>query len=56
MFRTVFDIGQKGHFFEKNFTTSYSISFLSVLHRNKALYNFHKRGKRTIAGYIKGLD
>ena len=27
----------------KNFTTYYSIPFLSVLHQNKALYNFNKR-------------
>ena len=27
----------------KNITTSYLIPFLSVLHQNKALYNFHKK-------------
>ena len=30
----------------KNLTTPYSMPFLSVLHQNKALHNFHKRGKR----------
>ena len=27
----------------KNFTTSFSIPFLSLLHQNKALHNFHQR-------------
>ena len=40
----------------RNFTTPYSIPFLSVLHQNKALHNFHKRGQRATAGRIKGLD
>ena len=40
----------------KNSTTPWSISFLSVLHQNKALYNFHKRKQRPMAGHIKGLD
>ena len=40
----------------KNFITPHSIIFLSVLHQNKALLNFHKRGQRPIARHIKGLD
>ena len=40
----------------RNFTTPYSIPFLSVLHQNKALHNFHKRGQRPTVGRIKGLD
>ena len=32
----------------KNITTSYLIPFLSVLHQNKALYNFHKMGQHSI--------
>ena len=44
----VFNIGQKGHIFEKKgtkqFTNPYSIPFQSVLHQNKALHNFHKKG------------
>ena len=40
----------------KNFTIPSSIPFLSVLHQNKALHNFHKRGQHPIAGDIKGLD
>ena len=54
----VFDIGQKGHFFMKKghlfekkapriLPSPYSIPFLSVLHQNKALYSFHKRGQRS---------
>ena len=39
----------------KNFTTPHSILFLSILHKNKALHNFHKREHRPIAGRIKGL-
>ena len=52
------DIGQEPFFKKKskNFTTAYSFLFLSVLHQNKALHNFHKREQRPIAGYIKGLD
>ena len=51
----------KGQFFEekgdlKYFITSYSISFLSILHQNKALHTFHKRGQHRIARHIKGLD
>ena len=44
-------------FFEKkgtkNLTTPYSIPFLSVLHQNQVLHNFHKRGQRPIFGRIK---
>ena len=45
------NIDQNGHFFfikkqTKNLTTPYSIPFLSVLHQNKALHNFHKTGQR----------
>ena len=53
-------IGQNGHFFRKKapktLQTPYSVPFLIVLHQNKALYNFYKRGKCPIAGHIKGLD
>ena len=34
----------------------YSIPFLSVLHRNKALYNFRKKGQRSIVERIIGLE
>ena len=61
--RAASEIGQKGNlkgpFFlkgTKNFTNRYSILFLSVLHQNKALENFHKRGKCPMAGHIKDLD
>ena len=51
---------KKGTLFEKrehrNFTTPYSIPFLNVLHQNKALHIFHKRGQHLIARCIKGLD
>ena len=33
----------------KNLTTPNSNPFLSVLHRNRALHNFHKRRQRPIA-------
>ena len=53
-------LATKGTFFEKNdtknFTTPYSIPFLSVLCQNKALQNFYKRGQRPIVGHIKCLD
>ena len=47
----LFDVGQKGHFFEKKnkkkwhqtFHHPHPISFLSALHQNKGLHNFHKR-------------
>ena len=59
-FRAAFSIGQKSHFFEKRHQkfhpTSYSISFLSVLHQNKVLYNFHKRGQRLIVEHNIGLE
>ena len=46
-------------FFEKkgtkNFTTPYSISFLSALHQNKTLHNFQKRGQDLSVVRIKGL-
>ena len=56
-----YNIGQNVLFFfekkgTKNLTTPYSIPFLSVLHQNKALHNFHKRGQRPTVGRIKGLD
>ena len=35
---------------------TYSISFLSVLHQNKALYNFRKRGQRSIVERNIGLE
>ena len=62
--RAASHIGQKGHFFDKkstiNFTTPNSIPFISVLHQNKALCNFHKKGavsdfqtdKRSILGSL----
>ena len=40
----------------KNFTASYLIPFLSVLHENKALHNFLNGGQRLIARRIKSLD
>ena len=47
------NISQKGHFFAKRGTKilplyPFLIPFLSVLHQNKALYNFHERGQRPI--------
>ena len=40
----------------KNFTPfPYSVPFLSVLHQNKALYNFCKRGQCSIVEYNIGL-
>ena len=54
------NIGQMGFFFlkkkkvgAKNLTAPYSVPFLSVLHQNKALYNFHKRGQSPTVGHIK---
>ena len=54
-FRAAFDIGQKGTFLWKRelfkkrapkiFPTPYSTTFLSVLHQNKPLHNFRKRGQ-----------
>ena len=40
----------------KKFTNHYSIRFLSVLHQNKILHNFCKRGKHSIFKLKKGLD
>ena len=51
--RALFFLGGEG---TKNLTTPNSIPFLSVLHRNRALHNFHKRRQRPIAGRIKGVD
>ena len=48
-----FSLEKKG---TKNFTTPYSIPFLSVLHQNKALHNFHKREQHPTVGRTKGLD
>ena len=51
---------EKGHFFKKRTPkippTPYSISFLSVLHQNKALHNFHKRGQHLIVERNTGLE
>ena len=67
-FRAAFDIGQKENFFmkkrglflkkrpQKFLSALYSISFLSVLHHNKALLNFHKRGQRWIVERSIGLE
>ena len=54
-------LAKKGTFFQKkkganNFIIPYLILFLRVLHQNKALHNFDKRGQRLIAGCINGLD
>ena len=62
--RAVLDIGQKGHFFwkrgpQKFHPTSprpYSIPFLSILHQNKALHSFCKRGQRSIVECSIGLE
>ena len=59
------DIGQhsilvkKGTFEKKgvnNFSTPCSIPFVNVLHQNKPLHNFYKKGQCSIAGCMKGLD
>ena len=60
-FWAVFDINQKGHFFEKRAPKispppTYSIPFLSGLHQNKALYNFPKKGQRSIVECNIGLE
>ena len=39
----------------KKFNPSFSILFLSVLHQNKALHNFCKRGRRSIVERSIGL-
>ena len=49
----LFDVGQKGHFFEKKkkkkwhqtFHHPDPVSFLSPLHQNKGLHNFHERSR-----------
>ena len=43
-------------YLENYVTNPYSISFLSVLHQNKALHNFDKRDQRLIATHIKGPE
>ena len=54
---------RKGTFFEKRTLDTknvtplpYSIPFLSVLHRNKALHNFRKNGQRSIVERDIGLE
>ena len=54
-------LSKKGTFFEKKkehqkFHHPLFNFFLSVLHKNKALHNFHKSVQRLITGRIKGLD
>ena len=47
----------KNDFFEKGnqkFHQPYSSPFVSVLHQNKALHNFCKRGQRSIIELKKG--
>ena len=50
---TLFWGEKKGY---QKFHDACSIPFLSVLHKNKALHHFHKRGQHLIARHIKGLD
>ena len=40
----------------KNFTIPNSTPFLSALHQNEALHNFHKKRQHLIAGCMKDLD
>ena len=40
----------------KNLTPNHSIPFLSVLHQNKALHSFCKRGQRSTVNYNIGLE
>ena len=52
-------LAKKGTFLKKgsqNFITPYSTPSLSVLHQNKVLYNFHKRGQRLIVEHNIGLE
>ena len=53
-------LAKKGTFLKKRHQkfhpTSYSIPFLSVLHQNKVLYNFHKRGQHLIVEHNIGLE
>ena len=51
--RAASDIGKKGH---KKFHHPLFNPFLSVLHQNKALHNFHKMGQDPIARCINSLD
>ena len=52
-FTAAFDIGQGD---QKFYSLPYSISFLNVLHQNKALYDFCKRGQCLIVERITGLE
>ena len=58
--RAASDIGQKSTFFEKKGRQKLPYPlfnpFWSILHQNKALHNFYKRGQRRITGRIKVLD
>ena len=45
--------GKKG---TKSFTPPFSIPFLSVVHQNKALYNFRKMGQYSIVQRNIGLE
>ena len=51
---------KKGHSFlkkgTKNFITPYSIPFLSVSHKNKAFYNFRKKGQHSIVEHNISLE
>ena len=52
---------KKGYFFwkkgpQKVHPSPLFNSFLSVLHHNKALYNFHKKGQRPIVKCNIGLE
>ena len=53
-------LAKKGTFLKKNATKTLpphlKSPFLSVLHQNKALHNFHKRGQHSILRHKKGLD
>ena len=57
--RAASGIGQKRYFFKKRalkiFLSLFN-PFLSILHQNKALHKFYKRGQRPIAVHIKCLD
>ena len=54
--RAVSDIGQKGHILKKRALKIPPPQIQVFLQQNKALNNFHKRGKCPIAGSIKNLD
>ena len=51
-------LAKKGTFLQKKDTNNFIIPYLIlfVLHQNKALHSFHKRGQRPIARCMKGLD